>query len=190
MIRSFRLFGCPEAGQTSGPARRRGLVAGLGLLALALGACSSDESPPPVCPAAVPVPGADTMTRFAGQGRDLTDVLFEARVERLDLVCDYDDGAIEAQMRVAIVAMLGPADPNRRADLNYFVAVATRDRKVLAREEFDLSIPFEGNRTRIRAVEEIAQRIPLQPGESGADYVVYVGLGLTPQELRYNLDNR
>ncbi|MFQ5774464.1 MAG: hypothetical protein ACE5GS_08115 [Kiloniellaceae bacterium] len=165
-------------------------MAGTVLLAFALAACTGSEPPPPPCPTAVPVTGARTLVRFSGQGQDLTDILFEATLQGLALRCAYEDGVVEAEMQVGILAVRGPADPDRKASFNYFVAIATRDEKILAREEFDLVIPFPGNRTRVVAVEEIAQRIPLKPGQSGADYVVYVGLALTPEELRYNLRNR
>ncbi len=133
---------------------------------------------------------ARQLTRFAGTGRDLTDVLFEARLEDVALVCEYDDNVIEADMRVRIVAVDGPANREGVAHLTYFVAIATRERRILAREEFALDVPFEGNRTSVLAAEEISPRIPLKPGQSGADYVVYVGLALRPEELRYNRENR
>ena len=63
-------------------------------------------------------------------------------------------------------------------------------RKIVAREEFNLEVPFEGNRTRIVAIEEVSPRIPLQAGQNGDDYVIYIGLALTPDELRYNQENR
>ncbi len=84
----------------------------------------------------------------------------------------------------------GPADRQRVVDLTYFVAIATRDNRIVAREEFGLSISFEGNRTRVLATDEVSPRIPLGPGQSGEDYVVYVGLALTPDELQYNRENR
>jgi len=93
-------------------------------------------------------------------------------------------------MRIAITAVRGPADVARKARFAYFVAIATRERKILAREEFGLEIPFPGNQTRVVAVEEITQNIPLKPGQSGIDYVVYVGLALSPRELRYNRENQ
>jgi hypothetical protein len=133
---------------------------------------------------------ARELTRFAGQGRDLTDVLFEARVHDVALICEYDDGVIEADLRVRIMAVDGPANRGRKIRLAYFVAIATRDRKIVAREEFELEVPFGGNRTRILAVDEVSPRIPLRPGQSGTDYVIYVGLALTPAELRYNQENR
>ena len=178
-----------------GPWRRRrrwnpGPLAMLALL-LALAGCGfGDKAPPPPCPAAVPVNEARHLTRFAGQGRDLTDVLFEANVHDVVLVCEYDDGVVEADLRIRIVAVDGPANQGREIKLAYFVAIATRDRKIVAREEFELEVPFEGNRKRVVAVDEVSPRIPLRPGQSGADYVIYVGLALTPAELKYNQDNR
>lgn len=169
----------------------RGLAAGVFLL-LPLAACSAlfPEDPPGPCPRVVVVPDAREMVRFNGDGRDLTDVRFEAKIEQAGLICEYDDDAIEATLRLRILAIHGPADAERQANFRYFVAIATRDQKVLAREEFGLEVPFEGNRTRVAALEELSPRIPLRPGQSGADYLVYVGLRLSPDELQYNRDNR
>jgi hypothetical protein len=164
---------------------------GLVLLALVLSGCGMlEREPPPPCPRAFPVADARMLTRFTGQGHDLTDVIFEARIEDVALICDYDDGVIEADVRLRVLVVDGPADRERLVDLTYFVAIATRDHRIVAREEFALSIPFEGNRTRVLATEEVSPRIPLGPGQSGEDYVVYVGLALTPDELQYNRENR
>lgn len=175
------------------PRRQRRAAGPPALLALSLvlaGCGFGDRGPPPPCPTAFPVTEARELTRFAGQGRDLTDVLFEARVQDVALVCAYDDGVIEMDMQIRIMAADGPANRGRKVRLAYFVAIATLDRKIVAREEFELEIPFEGNRTRVVAIEEVSPRIPLRPGQTGADYVIYVGLALTPDELRYNQENR
>lgn len=179
------------------PLRGRGFGPGKGLrlaavaLALALSACSMfDRGPPPPCPSVVSVPDASKLVRFNGQGRDLTDVVFEASIAGLALQCDYDNDVVNADIKVTVLAAHGPADVERKARLSYFVAVATRDQKILAREEFGLEIPFEGNRTRVSAVDEVYPRIPLGSGETGADYVIYVGLALTREEFRYNRENR
>ena len=161
------------------------------LLMLALAGCGfGDRGPPPPCPTTFPVAEAGELTRFVGQGRDLTDILFEARLLDVVLTCAYDDGVIEMDMGVRVMAADGPANRGRNIRLSYFVAISTLDRKIVAREEFELEVPFEGNRTRVIAVDEVSPRIPLQPGQTGADYVIYVGLALTPAELQYNQENR
>ncbi|MHA1152094.1 MAG: hypothetical protein ACTSQ7_05400 [Alphaproteobacteria bacterium] len=161
------------------------------VLVLTLAGCSvGEEELPPPCPTTFPVAEARELTRFVGQGRDLTDILFEAQFLDVVLACAYDDGVIEMDMAVRIMAADGPANQGRNVRLAYFVAIATWDRKIVAREEFEIEIPFEGNRTRVVAVDAVSPRIPLQPGQTGADYVIYVGLALTQAELRYNQENR
>ena len=175
------------------PRRKRrgvGVLIPLALLLTLAGCGSGDQGPLPPCPVVFPVAEARELTRFAGQGRDLTDVLFEARVEDVALICGYLDDVIEVDMRIRIMAVDGPANESRVINLAYFVAIATLDRKIVAREEFNLEVPFEGNRTRVIAIEEVSPRIPLQAGQNGDDYVIYIGLALTPAELRYNQENR
>jgi len=170
--------------------RHSRLVAGGFVLAVVLAACAGNAPPPPPCPTIVPVADAAELVRFDGNGRDLTDVLFEAKIQDFALTCEYDDGVVESQMLLQVLAVRGPADSDRVAKFSYFVAIATRDQKIGAREEFDLAVPFEGNRTRVLATEELTPRIPLKPGESGANYLIYVGLTVTPAELQYNRENR
>ncbi|MGF1610807.1 MAG: hypothetical protein ACFCUQ_15505 [Kiloniellales bacterium] len=178
-------FGLPAFGSV--------LASAVGL-ALLLAACSSgDELGRRVfCPDAVRVQDAASLVRFSGSGRDLTDVLFEARLQEVALACTYDadENTIDGALRVAFFAARGPADTERRANFRYFVAIATEARQVIAREEFEVTIPFEGNRTQLGAVEELAPSIPLQPGESGSEYILFVGLVLSRDELEYNRVNR
>jgi len=167
------------------------LLLPLGLL-LASCAPSDPEAAGIFCPDFAQVQDAARLVRFDGAGRDLTDVLFEARLQDVEMGCSYDDdeNEIEAALKVTILAARGPADSERLASFRYFVAIATNSRQVVAREEFDLSIPFEGNRTQLAAVEELTPRIPLKPGQDGSEYKVFVGLVLTPAELEYNRANR
>jgi hypothetical protein len=160
------------------------------LLPLVLAACASDEPLSSPCPQVVAVSDAARLTKFGPGGRDLTDIRFEVELEDLQFTCEYEDGTIEGDLTVRIVASRGPADANRLAQFNYFVAVATLDRRVIAREEFDVAIPFPGNTTRGGVIEELTPRIPLEPGESGSDYTIYVGLELTSEELEFNRQSR
>jgi hypothetical protein len=173
------------------PLRRglsRSLLAACGFAVL-LAACAGEEVIRP-CPQLRMLKDADRLVRFVGTGRDLTDVEYEAAIRMPFLSCDYDDDEIDSVLTVNLVALRGPADDDRLARIAYFVAIVDQENRVLTRQEFDVEIPFEGNRTQVVATEEVEQHIPLRPEESGADYRIFVGLRLTPDELRYNQENR
>jgi len=154
-----------------------------------LAACGifDEEGRPPPCPIAAVVGDARTLALYApGPGRDLTDVRFEAAIGATVVACEFDENELTAELRVEIIAQRGPADRDRRGNFEYFVAIADRDRNILAKERFTMAIEFPGNRTRVGVFEELEQTIYLKPGESGDDYDIYVGFQLSEDQLREN----
>ena len=95
-------------------------------------------------------------------------MLFETRLQGAQLICEYDDEAIESTLRVRFFTARGPADQDRLARIDYFVAIARQpDLRVVAREQFSLAVPFEGNRTQVAVTEELEPRIPIESGQTG-----------------------
>lgn len=157
------------------------------LSALALAGCGSDGDPaPPPCPRIVALDGADSLTRFAGAGRDLTDIDFEAEIAQLAGSCSYDDEGIDVTLQLRFRAARGPADADRRAAFSYLVALADLDQQVLSRESFDAAVEFPGNTTQAGILEERELRVPLAEGRTGANYVIYIGFEVSREELEYN----
>jgi hypothetical protein len=162
---------------------------GLCGLAVLLTACAGEDVAPP-CPQLQLLKDTDRLVKFVGDGRDLTDVEYEAALREPFLTCNYDDDVVDSVVTLDLVALRGPADDDRIARITYFVAIADQNKHVITREEFEVEIPFEGNQTQVVAREEVEPRIPLQAEETGDDYRIYLGLRLTPDELRYNQENR
>lgn len=165
------------------------------LAGLALSSCFN-RPPPPPCPEAVRVHDAGYVARFDGAGRDLTNMVFEAELIAVEVRCeidvDEDDGKAEVGLEVLVTvqAAQGLAGRVDEARVNYFVALADPERKVLVREVFDMAVPFKGNRTK-SAVEDILESELIVPASArAADYKVYVGLELTPEEVEYNRSRR
>ncbi|MDA0787522.1 MAG: hypothetical protein O3B37_14655 [Proteobacteria bacterium] len=162
-----------------------------------LAACQQGPAAPaPPCPNIVVVQDASEITQFLpGPGRDLTDVTLEAQIADFRGFCDTDikddrSGTVDVELQLLMVATRGPAAVSRDATISYFVAIADKDENILAREEFETSIRFEGNRNRVSFGEELTQKIPLQPGQLGDAFSVFVGFVLTDDDLKYNLRKR
>jgi hypothetical protein len=163
------------------------------ILSLGLAACGSSDNagPPPPCPRIVTVADASHLTRFQGSGRDVKDVQFEAQIGELRSACVYivepdNKTRIETTLQAQTIASRGAAMVGDSAKFQYFVAIAKIGAGPLARRAFDVEIPLKGNETRAQSVDELTQTIPLQSGENGDNYVIYVGLVLTPDELKFN----
>jgi hypothetical protein len=158
-------------------------------------ACSSEESViAPACPNIIIVKDTSEMTSFRpGPGRDLTDVVLDARITRFGGSCETSlendrSGQVEVDLQLFFQATRGPANDTREGEFSYYVAIADRGGAILAKKVFVTEFEFEGNRTRIGAVEELTQEIPLRPGELGEDFDIFVGFQLNPEQLDYNRD--
>jgi hypothetical protein len=141
---------------------------------------------PASCPRVTKITEASLLTRFAPSGHDLTDVLFEAQIGDINGTCSLSDNTVKVEMTADFIASLGPADKEHKAAFSYFVAITDLNEKVLARQQFDTSIEFPGNKTRSGIREQLEQAIPLQKGQRGDDFHIYVGFVLSREEFAYN----
>jgi hypothetical protein len=181
------------------PGRSRRAIGPLaGVLAL-LGAasCASNQDIAAYpCPVVAPVRELAYMTKFVGGSEDLSDTLFEAKIDQVlpaaNCVYQEDDAgkrAIVYDIRVKFLAQRGPKDRDAAAKFNYFMAIGGPGGELITREVFDTEIPFENNATQAITVEELEPRIPLKQGENGDYYRIYVGFVLDQKELAYNRKN-
>ena len=166
--------------------------AALATAGLLLAGCGSwnpfgKSETPPACPRAVVVNDLARLTEFRpGTGRDLSDVVHAAEVERVDSTCEYDRRRkVTVQTVVNLLVERGPADRSRQAAITYFVAIADPSDQIIARETFTVPVKFDGNVTRMRASEDVEQIIQLSGG-TAAGYKIYVGFPLSEEQLAYN----
>ncbi len=170
------------------------LVAVLGIALVGLSACSSTKtaiSRP--CPKIlIPTDGA-RLTHFKpGTGRALIDVTDTQTVTGFAHSCIYnlnDAGTGEVTVRLVpnIVAVRGPANTANLAKFEYFVAIVDKQKRILEKARFPVSIPFVNNVTRVQwqRKDPIVMDIPIKAGQNGTDFTIFVGLQLTRDELNY-----
>ena len=171
------------------------LAGALGLLVL--GSCASKEDIAAYpCPVVSSVRELSYVTKFAGDSQDLSDTLYEAKVDAVLPAsnCVYQEDsegnrAIVYDIRVQFLAQRGPKDREALAKFDYFMAITGPGGQPIAREVFPTEIVFEDNATQAITVEELQPRIPLKEGENGDYYRIYVGFLLNEKELAYNRKN-
>lgn len=164
----------------------------IGLGSLILSGCSLFQTASPkVCPRVSLLNEAAKMTQYRhGPGRDLIDVLFEARVQDVNWSCNYADNRLRVVATIDIIAQRGPAFEKGNANVPFFVAIIDKAQNILTKKQFQSEIVFGNVRRRGGVREEIEQTIFLKENESGSDYEIIVGLQLDKAQLQQNRGRR
>jgi hypothetical protein len=161
------------------------------LPALLLAGCGSmfgSAPPPPACPDARVVANLDRMTQYRpGEGRDLTDVLFEARIGDMAGECVYDDKSLRVSLTIPIQIARGPASQERSSRLEYFSAIQAPDGTVVAKQVFPVEVAFERNQSRALFTDALEQRIPLADLSQGPAYRILLGFQLSEDQVQDNI---
>jgi len=170
------------------PLHLRGTAAVAILLATSLGGC--DDSGPafaPACPQLTLLRDAADLTRFRPGGRDLTDMMADARISAVPASCSYaTPQTVTARMSVTVQVSRGPAAQGRTVSVPYFIAVTEGD-QVRDEQDYTLNTSFPANVDSVTANgQEITLRLPITADKSAAAYKIYVGFRLNPDELAYN----
>ena len=160
---------------------------------LVLAGCANDEPARLVCPSATIPEESAQLVAFQGGGRDLTDVRYDLQVTDVALTCalerDDNERTLETELGVRFTAEKGPANREGVAAGRYYVAVIGPDGDVLSRRSFDVEIALPGNQTRVATTQYLSPTIPLAQGAATDAYTIYVGLVLSPEQLRFNRAN-
>ena len=131
------------ASSTGRPRRAIGIVAGaMALLATASCATNEDIASYP-CPFVGAVRELSYTTKFEGESQDLSDTLYEAKVDQVlpavNCIYENDDGkqAIVYDIQVKFLAQRGPKEHEGIVKFNYFVGIGGPGGQILKREVFD-----------------------------------------------------
>jgi len=146
------------------------------------------RSPPPCPPVMVVRDASDSTVYRDGPGRDVTDVVYSTRIADFTGSCAWnsDRTQTDIELRVLFETERGPANPNRKAEFNYFVAIPAFYPAPQGKRVLPVEVNFPENVTRVRSGDTIYLRVPIARNKSGDDYPIYLGLQLTPQQIEEN----
>lgn len=172
------------------PKPRHFLVAPSLVLAvsLALAGCAdtSDNFPPP-CPTLTLLTDAGDLTRFAGAGRDVTDLALAARISAIGAKCTREGkAAVKATINIVADVARGPAFVGRVVDIPYFIAI-TEAGRIIEKRAFTAHVEFPANVSRVPFKgPEVELFVAVSPEKNASVYKIFVGFSLTPDEVAYN----
>ena len=148
-----------------------------------------NRAPAPKCPPILILKDAGSLTRYApGTSKDITDVLFQAKIVDFRGICDYNKERtrVEIDLNLAFDLLRGPANRDRKASFEYFVAIPRFHPAPQGRNTFSIDAAFDGQATRARSTDRIELEIPIDPKLDRETYAIYLGFQLTRQELDDN----
>jgi hypothetical protein len=160
----------------------------VGVFALLVAGCSwFGGSKKLVCPGTVVAPSLDSATEFRpNSAGNANDIQFGVKILLVDSSCSADDKkGVTVDTRTTFIAARSDPSVNQR-DFTYFVAIADAQRNILAKKQFSLRIEFPSQKSQMQLLDEITEQLPLRNNATAGNYVVIVGLELSPQQLEYN----
>jgi hypothetical protein len=162
-------------------------------VAVLLAGCggSSEEIVVRSCPTVSVLADAAAVTKYRSpRGRDLTDVVLDARVTGARGECSFSRREVTMNLAVGFDFAIGPANRDRSVDLSYFVAIVDPQNNVVVREEMPIQLQVPVNQSRVTYSEELEPRIPYRERANLVGYRIFVGLVLTPEEAQANRRRR
>jgi hypothetical protein len=171
------------------PARLRPTRAAILVGVLAVAGCGSSdpELPPPPCPSALLLDGAERTAGYrAGAEPRPSELRYLAVLTDLSSACRYyDDGTrqgVDVDLTFNLVAERGPALTGVE-ELTYFVATVGPGRQVRSEHVLRGDLSFAESEQRTGWTEELTLRLPSITPAQAPDYVLYVGFKLDDAEL-------
>mgnify|MGYP003700901809 CR=1 FL=1 len=140
------------------------------------------------CPPMGGLKQAESFTRFRpGQGRDLTDVAFTARIGRVAGKCEVNQDEVVATVAAGIelFAERGPALEGVEVPVEYFIAIRAPNGAIASRQAFTLPLDFSTGAREARAVDYLTFKIPNATPEALRAYRIYFGLQMTREEWAF-----
>ena len=162
------------------------------LLPAACGGGTGARTPLPVaCPRpGILADGADLTRWQPGPVRDLTTLVFDARLTGLNGTCrpGRGDRSLEVALTPSFAVERGPAGGGERvAELPWFVAVVGPGDGVLQRRTFVERLAFGRGETRAAGEgEPVRLSLPVGEERRATDYRIFVSFELTPEDVAVN----
>jgi hypothetical protein len=157
------------------------------LLAVGCGVLDDSYEAPDVCPMPAILEDLQELVRFKpGMGTDISQAQFHMKLNTFIGYCDIDKEEITLSVNLDMTAIRGAALVQTSTQFALRVWILDRQKKVLARHRFPILAKFEGRDSRIDYTHDFDVIIPQRKDHAPPDWLIYIGLELSKEELAYN----
>lgn len=112
-----------------------------------------------------------------------------AELTSIDTQCSLNTRSVTIDLDINFMAEKGPQSLSISGTHPYFIAVTSPDGDILAKEIFNVNIPYTTDVNGVSTkTESTRQIIPLQDPEMATEYKILVGFQLSQEQLAYNMD--
>ena len=173
------------------------------MAATALSACASTQDALRIgeggernagpCPRAFALYDAARIVEFRGERQAYANVGFTGEIAKVRALCRYvGERPIVGDMDITFDLGRGPAATEDTATYQYWVAITRKNRAVINKQTFPLTVQFPEGADRVRVVETIDQYVIPRANEttSGENFEIIVGFEVTPEQRAFNADGR
>ena len=94
---------------------------------------------------------------------------------------------MEIDVGLILTTELGPANPDRKIQFEYFISIVSPDQEILDQKIIPLTTIFPGNKSSINySSKPVYVTLQIKDDKPVSYYRIFVGLKLTRDELNYN----
>lgn len=118
------------------------------------------------------------------------DLVSRVKISNVKSACHTDERTVTLDLKLTFDAVLGAqarvSGTPSFFSYPFFVAVASPEGKILAKEVFAASVSFPPGSNRHLYYENIRQLIPVEARDHGRPFKIMLGFQLGPEQLEYN----
>ena len=143
----------------------------------------------PPCPKIFLLKDANTLTVFdSKKGMDITDIISDISIINFKGQCGFNKKrtGVNLSLRIVFDVSRGPANKNQSVSFDYFVAIPKFHPSLSGKKIFPINVMFKGNKNRMKLIDRVEIKVPISTKYDAKDYSIYIGIQLTPKQLKYN----
>lgn len=119
------------------------------------------------------------------------DLISRVKIANVKSACHTDESTVTLDLKLTFDGILGPQARSSMSEkpfftYPFFVAVASPEGKILAKEVFAASMTYPPGSNRHFYYENIRQIIPVEARDHGRPFKILLGFQLGPDQLDYN----